>query len=468
VRRSRKASSRVPSVADEFAGADLGDARRTRRLESLVEAFSAFPDGSLPEIARDAAELEAFYRFFSNDAFQFEDLLAPHVAATVGRVGELPAALVVHDLTECSYSLDDSLRAGFARLGCSSQGFRLHAALALANDGSARPLGLLACHVWTDKVKGRVDAVRWGEAIGASSSTVAGRSRLIHVIDREGGVFELFARILELKDSFVIRLTKERLVELESGSRNSTNVQELAQKLESVHEIEVPLSRRTSVFPHPVNPPRASRVARLSFSAAPIKLPRPQDANRKLPRSIAVNLVCVTERDVPVGAEPVEWFLATTESIATVEDVIRVVEIYRARWKIEEFFKALKTGCALGKRQLESLDAVMKVLAISLVVAWRALLLRHESRHRPTEPASLALSELHLEVLRRTGRVPLGKKPSTRDALFAVAALGGHIKGNGDPGWLLLCRGMERLLERVVGWMTALDALGHLGAKCDR
>jgi hypothetical protein len=52
-------------VAQEFRKAKLGDHRRTRRLKTIVEAFSAAPDSSLPEMARDAAELEGMYRFLN-------------------------------------------------------------------------------------------------------------------------------------------------------------------------------------------------------------------------------------------------------------------------------------------------------------------------------------------------------------------------------------------------------------------
>jgi hypothetical protein len=58
----------------------------------------------------------------------------------------------------------------------------------------------------------------------------------------------------------------------------------------------------------------------------------------------------VHEIDTPPGAEPVAWVFITTEPLATVEQIRAVLEIYRTRWLIEEFFKALKTGCSLENR----------------------------------------------------------------------------------------------------------------------
>src|SRR5437899_2717685 len=83
-------------------------------------------------------------------------------------------------------------------------------------------------------------------------------------------------------------------------------------------------------------------------------------------------------REAPAGEEPIEWFLATSEPIETEADVRRVVRIYRARWLIEEFFRVLKTGCALEKRQVESRQTLEALLAIFAVVSWRILLIRHK------------------------------------------------------------------------------------------
>jgi hypothetical protein len=44
---------------------------------------------------------------------------------------------------------------------------------------------------------------------------------------------------------------------------------------------------------------------------------------------------------------------------------------------------------------------------------------------------------------------------SLREALLAVAALGGHIKNNGEPGWIVLGRGFETLLTLEQGWKAA-------------
>jgi len=46
-------------------------------------------------------------------------------------------------------------------------------------------------------------------------------------------------------------------------------------------------------------------------------------------------------------------------------------------------------------------------------------------------------------------------EPTGRDALLAVVKLGGHIRNNGEPGWLVLGRGYDERLTREVGFRLA-------------
>jgi hypothetical protein len=159
----------------------------------------------------------------------------------------------------------------------------------------------------------------------------------------------------------------------------------------------------------------------------------------------------------------VEWQLLTTEPIATVAEVAAIVDGYRTRWLIEEYFKAIKTGCAYESRQLESLRTLSNFLAIVAVLAWRLLLLRAVHRVEKDGPARDILGggllEALAERLRDIGeRKPLPPRPSVEDALNAIARLGGHIKSNGPPGWQVLWRGYQDLLTWGGGYIRGKSA----------
>jgi hypothetical protein len=166
--------------------------------------------------------------------------------------------------------------------------------------------------------------------------------------------------------------------------------------------------------------------------------------------------VRVHEKHPGRGVDPVEWRLVTSEPIETVEDVAGIVDGYRARWLIEEYFRALKQGCAYEKRQLESKHALLNALAVFAPIAWQLLALRQLSRDQADLPAGAVLSPMKLTVLQRHPDVRLRPNATIRDAMLAIAALGGHIKNNGDPGWQVLGRGFEDLLLLERGAALAL------------
>ena len=199
---------------------------------------------------------------------------------------------------------------------------------------------------------------------------------------------------------------------------------------------------------------REERNAKLSISATQVLFRRPTRSPAKSP-SVAVNVVVVRELNTPAGIEPVEWILATTEPIDTQRQILRVIDIYRARWRIEEYFKALKSGCAFEKRQLESWDTLRNALGLFVPIAWQLLYLRTLANETENAPARTVLTEVQEEVLRRASKRPLPRKLTTRDALLAVARLGGHLRSNGDPGWMVLGRGFQDLSMMVAGYTLA-------------
>ena len=200
------------------------------------------------------------------------------------------------------------------------------------------------------------------------------------------------------------------------------------------------------------HPARDARIARLTFAATRVSLPRTSTAKGAGTERLSVNVVHVLEPEPPAGEVPVEWFLLTSLPVSTPKQIACVVDYYRARWIIEEYFKALKTGCQYERRQLTTSKRLLNALALLAPVAWRLLLLRHLARHQPERPARDALTASHVAVLRAVSKAPLPQKLSVSDALLAIARLGGHIRANGEPGWLVLARGFRDLLLLERGW----------------
>jgi hypothetical protein len=450
----------VPAISSELSDADLGDERLNRRLGTLADQLAERPGESFPK-ALDDAELEAAYRFFGNERVSPDAILAPHFRQTARRAGQRRRVLIVHDTTQFEFP-GNSRRKGLGRLiKPAAQGFFGHFSLALSTDGKRMPLGLLALETifrldksighknWTP-AKSRGERARWLNCVDSAEALLDDATTAIHVMDREGDSYAVLAGLAERSSEFVVRSFQDRVLVGHAEAR----LRAVARSLRPTIRREVPLSPRPRI-PGPKgkrHPARRSRIAKLTIAAVAVELPRPTETGDTATATVRLNIIHVLEKKPPTGEPPVEWFLLTNLPIDTPEAIAFAVDCYRARWVIEEFFKALKTGCQYENRQLESADSLLNALAIFAPVAWRLLLLRHVARDDAKAPATTALTTQQLDVLRAVAKKPLPPKPTARDAMLAIAALGGHIKSNGDPGWLVLGRGLHDLLLLELGW----------------
>lgn len=449
------------TALDDFAGAEFGDKRLTKRLVRIVEGLAPNPSASLPDAAKNDAELEGTYRFLQNETVTPEAILSPHYVATARRAREAGLVLCPHDTTEFSYSTE---RKGLGRINDGGRGFFAHVALALGADEARSPLGVigLLTHVrhdaprknkHTEKIPPEQrESYRWTASVDAVEARLAGQADVVHLLDSEADAYLLLEHLVEHGRRFVIRATHKRTVTDADGDRQTlTDVLSL---LEGAFERRVPLSARAAPTrtegSRKRNLPRDTRLAHLSYTATQVTLHRPKGEQAKT-KSIIVNVVHVRELDVPDGAEPVDWMLYTTEPISSGEDIERIVDFYRARWRIEELFKALKTGCSFQARQLESLSTLLNALAIFLPIACDLLALRALALADPRRPAREILAPIVLQLLQLHPRSKLPVGASIHDAMLAIARFGGHIKNNGAPGWMVLGRGYEEVLLLAEG-----------------
>lgn len=441
-------------------------------MQMVATRLAEKPSVSLPAAMPTSAELEGAYRIINNPHVTFDELIESQARVTAARAQRAGRVLAIHDTTPCSFPHMDPRELGYLTTG--KAGFPLHLSLVIDAQQWRRPLGIVHAEALyrpkrsSKKAKRRSrtkpeprEFDRWQRGMTATSLALKECDEVIHVADCETDSYELFANQVEAGERFVFRMRvadrRGRSADAEEGSW--TTVRQLARSCEGMLEREVPLSARKKnklANQGKAHPPRNRRIAKLRFAATTVVLPRPQRLRDPLPKTLTLNVVHVLETDPPEGEHPVEWVLYTTEPIDTPEQVADVVDMYRARWTIEEFNAALKTGCAYEARQFETRDALLTLLAISLPVASEMLWLRSRARTEPEAPASDVLTTTQLQVLRAMGRSPLPENPTVRDALLAVAALGGHVKANGEPGWKVLYRGMSTLIDYHAAWVAAV------------
>jgi hypothetical protein len=462
----------------EFATLDLGDARLNRRAVTSLVALSKQPALSPPKVLR-SSELEGFYRFVGNHEVDLPTLMKAHVDATLDRIQGLHKLVVAHDSSSARFS-EEVAREGLGPMDGGGQGFYMHVALACS--GRFDPLGVLGVDTWVRKSRTHVkqtqlqrknnpdnESLRWLRMVDEVEGIMADHdTRIIHVMDREADDYKLLSHLVQHDRGFVIRSSFNRRLWSETQA-STPRLREFVRALDVQWERDAKLSNRTQtgrggsdIRKHP---PRKPRDAQLVFSSGKVPIRRPEAVSTALPEQLTLNVVYVSEPNPPEGCQPVEWFLLTSESVDTEEQVLQVVDDYRLRWLIEEFFKALKTGCAYERRQHESLHALLNVLGIFIPIAWSLLRLRALARcpARANDPALEILSAVQLQVLSAKSKGKVGTNLTIFEATRAIATyFGGHLKGNGEPGWQVLGRGYEELLLAEFYWTLALASIQKL------
>lgn len=467
----------VERLETAFDGANLGDPRRTRRLQKMVGKLARKPSASLPEAFGTEVELEGAYRLANNEAVDPQQLLDASAATTAKRAEAADSVLVIHDTTPCAFAHAAPEDVGFLQTG--KAGFYAHLSLVLEGTVWRRPLGVAHLETIVRKQRSRRgrkkkatgaetarwkdrESARWERGVEASAALLANCRQVCHVFDREGDSYAFLASMVTKRRSLVGRAHHDRKVgDPEAPAQQWVSLKDRVRGLEGMLERTVELSRRkASSAPreNKAHPARKARLARLRFSATTIVLQRPRYLQEPIPPTLTLNVVHVWEPSPPPGEPAVQWLLFTTLPIETEKQVAKVVDIYRSRWTIEEFNKALKTGCAYESREFQSLHALLVVLAISIPIACELLWLRSRARAHPDAPATDVLTRQQLEILRLMGSRRVPSRPTASDALWAVAGLGGHQKRNGEPGWLVLYRGMEALLMYEAGYEAGRKA----------
>ena len=130
------------------------------------------------------------------------------------------------------------------------------------------------------------------------------------------------------------------------------------------------------------------------------------------------------------------------------------LEWYALRWKIETFFRTLKTGCRIEELRLATADRLANCIALCCVVAWRVTWLTMLSRETPaSDPAAVFTDEeRHLLECATPDRM----RQASYDLAFyvrAVARPGGYLDRTSDPppGTTVIWRGLSRLADLLEG-----------------
>jgi hypothetical protein len=218
----------------EFASAQLGDPRRTRRLINIASGLARSPGGTLPQAFPDWAELKAAYRFLDGPGVSFEKVLEPHWERTRAACRQAGEYLIIEDSTELNYSHHPAARdLGVVGNGC-GRGFDLHSALAVRVEGwtlEQRPEGAVV-GLWSQQCRCPRPAPEGesaGERLSRPRKTLCWAAgfkltgpppegcRWIYIADRESDIYEPLQTCLQKGIDFIVRSCHDRCLSGQAG-----------------------------------------------------------------------------------------------------------------------------------------------------------------------------------------------------------------------------------------------------------
>lgn len=420
-----------------------------------------------------------FGRFLAHREVTVERLVAGWSSGTDTAVAGRHV-LAIQDTSELNFTTSDAHDRGLGPIGKGvGRGLLLHPLLALDAD-SGECLGLAGGCLWTRPVpaptggaKGKTpkknnarrplaekESRHWVETAHQAKPILAAAAQVTMIADREADLYPLWATVPDGKVHVLGRIFHNRKL------RDGSMLYDLPVGWPSLGRREVAIRERQD---------RPARLAQLEVRAGLVTLPRPQETREVgLPDAVTLTLVEVTEPNPPPDTNPLIWRLLTSHAVPDAKAAWQIVDWYRARWTIEQFFRILKQqGLRLEDSQVETADRLLKLAAIATKAALLTLQLTQARDGNATLPIEQAFSPAECQTLEalNKGYGPRGTGPANPFtpqtlpwASWIIARLGGWngstAKYARPPGPITIKHGIDRLKAIAHGW--ALRDMGIL------
>lgn len=456
-------------INTELKNIDLNDYRLNKRAKKIFVNFNKQPMCSIPASSHSWAETKAAYRFFNNPKVTAEKILMPHKLATINRVKECKKVFLLQDTTELDYSSQKCKQdVGPSHYGNEKILF-LHPSLLVNEQGTA--LGIYDDYQWfrqelKRKTKTRQylanellhkkhvsekESYRWllGYRHACEISTMCPDTKVIMIADREGDLYDLYDECEKnrgIKADWLIRakITKRALLN-EDNEKDQYLLDKKIYNLSPVGIIEFNLPKRNG---------ESGRVVQQELRIARLTLHPPTGRRGKLRCSpVQVTVLLAKEINIPENQEPINWWLITSIKPEELQSPSDLIKWYLLRWKIEIFFRILKSGCKVEELQLENSNRLRPCLAMYLIIAWRILFFTTISQTHEEVKCNVILSEEEWKtawLLIKKQKLP-HKIPTIREMVIIIAKLGGYLarKSDSPPGPKAIWLGLTYLYHAL-------------------
>jgi hypothetical protein len=342
-------------------------------------------------------------------------------------------------------------------------GFLLHSALVVGAEGE-EIFGLAGQKIryrkpkpkkenTSQRLKRDRESLLWGQVIDAVGPSPEG-VQWVHVMDRGADNFEVYCHCRQQRADWVVRVTqKQRKIIAPDGRKMPLSAYLKTLPLAGSYEL-----RLRARGANRERGPQPARTATVEVRFGRLQVPFPTHRSPYLkqfpPAPMAMGVVYAVEVNAPKSVEPIEWILLTSLPVESFDDAWLILGYYEKRWLIEEWHKALKTGCRVERRQLKSKQGLEGLTALLGVVAVRLLQLKSAARTHPDRAARQMVPLHWIKMLLAARKRRQGTAAMTIGEFYReLAKLGGFLgrKSDGEPGWITIWRGWQKLYLLVHG-----------------
>lgn len=483
-----RAIGRQP-IIEEFLNTAIGDQRLTRRLAHLAELLDGKFASNIPQACVSWKEIMAAYRFFSNDRIAPESIQITHFANTIMRINDFKddTVIIVQDSTSFNFrhhpaTLNLGPIGNYSHKDL-SRGIWCHVAMVYTVHGT--PLGILMQKFWIRKKKTKSqrsigknklqrrpitkkESFRWLQGFDFTWTVQQQtQKRMITVTDAEGDIGELLGLAIDRNAGFIIRTDDLRTC-VEAESKSIKKYLKLSHFNDTMVIKVVSRNKISRNFGKAKrdSPKRRDAIIRIWWKEITLDLKRSFAGTHDRKKLHVV----LADEELPLGSkvnEPLCWILLTNEKVGSTDDAKRIIQLYKTRWQVEEYWRIYKTGCKVRDCRLGYGQRLIRYLKIMGVIAWRQHYLTEIGREYPDLPASVCLTPAEIQSLAIEF---INVEPTTLtlgEAWRLIAQLGGYFnrKSDSSPGATTFWRGLQQIFYTSRGVEQATKQLNQSVSK---
>lgn len=447
----------------------FSDKRLDKRAATISSLLINTRNSSIKGITDYESEQKGFYRFLENERVSETHLikeLADRCSLNVsGR-----DVLVIEDTSSIGLSNHrNRLKAG-SGIGVVGNkeglGFLLHGSLVIdANEETM--LGFSDVQLWhRQEIKSNnttrlykkqpieeKESYKWIKASSNSKEVLRAAKSITIIEDREGDIYDQFCLIPDLKTHLVIRSRENR--KLADGSFLNDSL--LKAKSAGAYSLPIIADIRKN---------RIGRIATIEVRFKKVTIQKPMKAAPGLPKEKELYAVEAREVNGP-KKDAIKWRILTTRPVNTLEEAVRIINMYKQRWWIEQLFRLMKRqGFRIEESELTTGWGIRKLTILLLNNVLRVMQLLMAYDNEDSQSIEVVFNKEENECLKLLSKKYEQKKTKVKNnhsnkklswATWIIARLGGW-KGNNKqrpPGPITMKRGVEKFDLIFQGWKLA-------------